>query len=164
MNPGFEKIKGKVQSAVILVTEMDTEKGDYIPLYGESIYVVIPPELTPGGITITLNKMGNGINSIKELPYISSLASDVSPWAKQPTKPAYKLSELIAEDGGDTTPLERIEAIESFIRNTNFVLVESEIEPILPSPLGLTPIERIENIENFINNTQFVVYEEKEEE
>lgn len=163
MNPGFEKIKGKVQFATILVNELETEKGNYIPLHGENVYIVVPSELS-GGTTITLNKIGDGETSIRDLPYASNLAADVYPWAKENAKPSYKLSELIAEDGGDTTPLERIEAIESFIRTTNFVLIESEIQPILPSPLGLTPIERIENIENFVNNTQFVIYEEKEEE
>ena len=161
MNPDIY-LKGKVQFASVLATELTTEKGDYIPLDGENVYIVIPPELS-GGATVTLNKIGNGTNCLRDLPFASNLAADVHAWAKEPTKPIYKLSELIAEDGGDATPLERIEAIESFIRNTNFVLIENEIQPILPSPLGLTPIERIENIENFINNTQFVICEEKEE-
>lgn len=41
-----------------------------------------------------LMKVGNGVNTFKDLPWVSAKAADVSSWAKASTKPTYTVDEI----------------------------------------------------------------------
>lgn len=70
-----------------------------ILLEGEVAVVVVPdPVGTIKNVPTILFKVGDGAKKFDELPWVSGPAGDVYAWAKEPTKPSYKASEITGLD------------------------------------------------------------------
>lgn len=66
-------------------------------LEGEVAVVVVPgsdPVGTISNVPTVLFKVGDGTKQFDSLPWVSGPAGDVHAWAKEPTKPSYKASEI----------------------------------------------------------------------
>lgn len=70
-------------------------------------------KLVPPAVSM---KIGDGIHTFSQLPYVQAIAGDVYNWAKQPEKPEYVAGEIGNID----------EYIEERERDTHYVLVEDE--------------------------------------
>lgn len=85
---------------------------------GGSLEQVTPPAI--------LFKVGDGVKTFAELPWVSGLAADVYAWAKQPTKPTYTAAEVGA---APTTHTHTTSAITDFTTAVNG-LIDAKIEEI----------------------------------
>ena len=64
-------------------------------LEGEVAIVEVPNNVDPiHNAPTILMKVGDGTSTFTELDWVSGLATDVYPWAKQPTKPTYTSDEI----------------------------------------------------------------------
>lgn len=68
-------------------------------------------KLVPPAVSM---KIGDGIHTFSQLPYVQAIAGDVYNWAKQPEKPEYLAGEITGID----------DYIEERERDTHYVLVE----------------------------------------
>ncbi len=90
-------------------------------VYGmhEPIIVNIPKDSEKGIPAATLLKMGDGVTSFNDLPYVTALAGDVPDWAKQENKPTYTAEEISGIDAyisgkiGDTDTQYKLEQDET---------------------------------------------------
>lgn len=59
--------------------------GNLILKKGEAGVYVVPKDTATGQEAATMLKIGNGTGAFKDLPWLSALAADVYPWAKEPS-------------------------------------------------------------------------------
>lgn len=77
--------------------------------------IVIAPTGSDGGMNTILLKIGDGVTTFNDLPYVTALAGDVAEWAKAATKPIYTADEIeglsgyIADEIDDTDTQYKIE-------------------------------------------------------
>lgn len=88
-------------------TDVAGKYGNLVLLQGEIGFTAIPvgssvEQTTPPAVML---KVGDGVAAFKDLPWLSALAADVHPWAKEATKPAYTASEVGAEAEGTAQEL-----------------------------------------------------------
>lgn len=61
--------------------------GNLVLKTGEAGVYVVPADTVTGQEAATMLKIGNGTGAFKDLPWLSALAADVYPWAKEPSIP-----------------------------------------------------------------------------
>lgn len=69
----------------------------FIPKSGELCIATVPSNATETGVVAppaVIAKCGNGTDTFADLPWLQAVASDVYAWAKAPTRPTYKASEI----------------------------------------------------------------------
>lgn len=69
----------------------------FIPKSGELCIATVPSNASETGVVAppaVIAKCGNGTDTFADLPWLQAVASDVYAWAKAPTRPTYKASEI----------------------------------------------------------------------
>lgn len=83
----------------------------FIPLAGEVCIAYLPGSGNIAGTSNTVQtntpraiciKVGDGINTFSQLPWIQAVAADVYDWAKASTKPSYNALEVAATEVNGT--------------------------------------------------------------
>lgn len=77
------------------------QKSTLVLKAGEVAICAIPSGVTVEGITkppAVLQKIGDGVNVFKDLPWLQAVASDVHTWAKAASKPTYAANEITGLD------------------------------------------------------------------
>ena len=77
------------------------QKSTLVLKAGEVAICAIPSGVTVEGITkppAVLQKIGDGVNVFKDLPWLQAVASDVHTWAKAASKPTYEAKEITGLD------------------------------------------------------------------
>lgn len=77
------------------------QKSTLVLKAGEVAICAIPSGVTVEGITkppAVLQKIGDGVNVFKDLPWLQAVASDVHTWAKAASKPTYAAKEITGLD------------------------------------------------------------------
>ena len=77
------------------------QKSTLVLKAGEVAICAVPSGVTVNGITkppAVLQKIGDGVNVFKDLPWLQAVASDVHTWAKAASKPAYAANEITGLD------------------------------------------------------------------
>lgn len=77
------------------------QKSTLVLKAGEVAICAVPSGVTVEGIAkppAVLQKIGDGVNVFKDLPWLQAVASDVHTWAKAASKPAYKADEITGLD------------------------------------------------------------------
>ena len=73
------------------------QKSTLVLKAGEVAICAVPSGVTVAGIAkppAVLQKVGDGVNVFKDLPWLQAVASDVHTWAKAASKPTYKANEI----------------------------------------------------------------------
>lgn len=77
------------------------QKSTLVLKAGEVAICAIPSGVTVAGIAkppAVLQKIGDGVNVFKDLPWLQAVASDVHTWAKAASKPTYEAKEITGLD------------------------------------------------------------------
>lgn len=77
------------------------QKSTLVLKAGEVAICAIPSGVTVAGIAkppAVLQKIGDGVNVFKDLPWLQAVASDVHTWAKAASKPTYAANEITGLD------------------------------------------------------------------
>lgn len=77
------------------------QKSTLVLKAGEVAICAVPSGVTVNGITqppAVLQKIGDGVNVFKDLPWLQAVASDVHTWAKAASKPTYAANEITGLD------------------------------------------------------------------
>ena len=77
------------------------QKSTLVLKAGEVAICAVPSGVTVNGITqppAVLQKIGDGVNVFKDLPWLQAVASDVHTWAKEASKPTYAANEITGLD------------------------------------------------------------------
>lgn len=77
------------------------QKSTLVLKAGEVAICAVPSGVTVNGITqppAVLQKIGDGVNVFKDLPWLQAVASDVHTWAKAASKPTYEAKEITGLD------------------------------------------------------------------
>lgn len=77
------------------------QKSTLVLKAGEVAICAVPSGVTVAGIAkppAVLQKVGDGVNAFKDLPWLQAVASDVHAWAKAASKPTYKADEITGLD------------------------------------------------------------------
>lgn len=77
------------------------QKSTLVLKAGEVAICAVPSGVTVTGIAkppAVLQKVGDGVNVFKDLPWLQAVASDVHAWAKEASKPAYEAKEITGLD------------------------------------------------------------------
>lgn len=77
------------------------QKSTLVLKAGEVAICAIPSGVTVEGIAkppAVLQKIGDGVNVFKDLPWLQAVASDVHTWAKEASKPTYAANEITGLD------------------------------------------------------------------
>ena len=77
------------------------QKSTLVLKAGEVAICAVPSGVTVEGIAkppAVLQKIGDGVNVFKDLPWLQAVASDVHTWAKAASKPTYKADEITGLD------------------------------------------------------------------
>ena len=77
------------------------QKSTLVLKAGEVAICAIPSGVTVAGIAkppAVLQKIGDGVNVFKDLPWLQAVASDVHTWAKEASKPTYAANEITGLD------------------------------------------------------------------
>ena len=82
----------RVQLKYSTWNEWQAKEDSFIPLKGEICIVAVPQDQTPDAKVddkkqtppAILFKVGDGVSTLKQLPWVSGLAADVAEWAKKP--------------------------------------------------------------------------------
>lgn len=77
------------------------QKSTLVLKAGEVAICAVPSGVTVNGIAkppAVLQKIGDGVNVFKDLPWLQAVASDVHTWAKEANKPTYAANEITGLD------------------------------------------------------------------
>ena len=77
------------------------QKSTLVLKAGEVAICAVPSGVTVAGIAkppAVLQKVGDGVNVFKDLPWLQAVASDVHAWAKEASKPVYEAKEITGLD------------------------------------------------------------------
>lgn len=77
------------------------QKSTLVLKAGEVAICAVPSGITVNGIAqppAVLQKIGDGVNVFKDLPWLQAVASDVHTWAKAASKPTYEAKEITGLD------------------------------------------------------------------
>ena len=77
------------------------QKSTLVLKAGEVAICAVPSGVTVAGIAkppAVLQKIGDGVNVFKDLPWLQAVASDVHTWAKAASKPTYAANEITGLD------------------------------------------------------------------
>ena len=77
------------------------QKSTLVLKAGEVAICAVPSGVTVNGIAqppAVLQKIGDGVNVFKDLPWLQAVASDVHTWAKAASKPTYAANEITGLD------------------------------------------------------------------
>lgn len=96
----------RVQLKYSTWNEWQAKENEFIPLRGEICIVAVPQDQDP---SVSINektqtppailfKVGDGVSTLKQLPWASGLAADVAEWAKAKDRPEYKASDIKVTD------------------------------------------------------------------
>lgn len=126
-------LKTRIKLKYDTLTNWQGEGASVVLLKGEVAVCEVPTggsleQVTPPAI---LFKVGDGVKTFAQLPWVSGLAADVYAWAKQPTKPTYKWSD-IQEKPTDFTPATHTHTTSQITDFTNVVngLIDDKIAEI----------------------------------
>ena len=121
-------LKTRIKLKYDTLTNWQGDGADVVLLKGEVAICEVPTggsleQVTPPAI---LFKVGDGVKTFAELPWVSGLAADVYAWAKAATKPTYTASEVGA---APTNHNHTTSAITDFTTAVNS-LIDAKIEEI----------------------------------
>lgn len=121
-------LKTRIKLKYDTLTNWQGDGADVVLLKGEVAICEVPTggsleQVTPPAI---LFKVGDGVKTFAQLPWVSGLAADVYAWAKAATKPTYTASEVGA---APTSHNHTTSAITDFTTAVNS-LIDAKIEEI----------------------------------